>query len=142
MNPYRSARYAFGSRAARRGHLRLRVERQEQGEPSSKSNASSTPKNIPLKAGENPAGENLYNGQKGGTLTVYSSEDFAHLDPGEAYFSLDYQVVYATQRPLFSYPPDSTTTLAPDLATAVPTTANGGITNGGKTVTVHVPADR
>ena len=72
---------------------------------------------------------------------MLSSEDFQHLDPGQAYFSLDYAVVYAMQRPLFIYMPNSQTELAPDLATKVPTTANGGITNGGKTVTVHIEPD-
>ncbi len=109
---------------------------------SSSSGASSTTTaSIPLKAGENPVGQSLTNGKRGGTLTVYSSEDFEHLDPGEAYFSLDYAIMYATQRPLFMYPPDTTTTLAPDLATAIPTLANGGITDGGKIVTVHIQPD-
>src|SRR5207248_5069777 len=39
---------------------------------------------------------------------------------------------------LFQYPPNSTNTLVPDLATEMPTTANGGITDGGKTLTVHI----
>jgi peptide/nickel transport system substrate-binding protein len=104
---------------------------------SSGSGTTSTP-SIPLKPGENPVGQTLYGKKKGGTLTVYSSGDFEHLDPGSSYYALDYQVIYATQRPLLSYPPNSSTTVAPDLATAVPTTANGGITDGGKTVTVHI----
>jgi peptide/nickel transport system substrate-binding protein len=99
---------------------------------------ATTSQTLPLKAGENPVGQQLYGKKKGGTLTVYSSEDFEHLDPGEAYFVLDYTVMYATQRPLFIYPPNSSTTLIPDLATEVPTAANGGITDGGKTVTVHI----
>lgn len=107
------------------------------GSSSSSSGASS----VPLKAGENPTTETLNAGKKGGTLQVYSSEDFEHLDPGEAYFSLDYSVMYATQRPLFVYPPNSAQTLAPDLATAIPTTSNGGITDGGKTITVHIQPD-
>jgi peptide/nickel transport system substrate-binding protein len=108
---------------------------------SSKSTTSSTgtsTQSLPLKAGENPVGQQLYGKKKGGTLTVYSSEDYEHLDPGEAYFVLDYSVMYATQRPLFIYPPNSSTTLVPDLATEIPTVANGGITDGGKTVTVHI----
>jgi peptide/nickel transport system substrate-binding protein len=103
---------------------------------------STTPSGtLPLKAGENPVGQNLYNGKRGGILTVYSQEDFQHLDPGESYFALDYAVMSATQRSLFSYPPNSSTTLEPDLATTVPTVANGGITDGGKTVTVHIQPD-
>ncbi len=93
---------------------------------------------LPLKAGENPSSEVLYGKKKGGTLTVFSSVDFAHLDPGQSYFGGDYPVVDVTNRPLFTFLPNSSTTLAPDLATAVPTLANGGITDGGKTVTVHI----
>ncbi len=100
--------------------------------------SSSGVQSLPLKAGENPAGQSLTGGKRGGTLTVYSSEDFEHLDPGEAYFTNDYTVMYATQRPLFTYPPNSSTTLVPDLATSIPTVANGGISDGGKTVTVHI----
>jgi peptide/nickel transport system substrate-binding protein len=93
-----------------------------------------------LKAGENPIGQVLTGATKkrGGTLTVYSSEDFEHLDPGESYFTQDYGVDYATQRPLFSYKPNTTDVLSPDLASVMPTAANGGITDGGKTVTVHI----
>jgi peptide/nickel transport system substrate-binding protein len=108
------------------------------GSSSSSGTNTATTANIPLKPGENPVGQTLYGKTKGGTLTVYSSEDFEHLDPGESYFVQDYAVDYATQRPLFSYPPNSSNTLVPDLATAMPTTANGGITDGGKTVTVHI----
>src|SRR5437773_299895 len=97
------------------------------GSSSSTSTSSSGAPKVPLKKGENPVGQQLYGKKKGGTLTVYSSEDFEHLDPGESYFSLDYQIMYATQRPLFVYPPNSSTKLAPDLATQIPTTSNGGI---------------
>jgi peptide/nickel transport system substrate-binding protein len=93
---------------------------------------------LPLKPHENPVGQQLTGKRKGGVLTAYTSEDFEHLDPGEAYFSLDYAVMYATQRPLFSYKPNTTSVLSPDLATEVPTLTNGGITDGGKTVTVHI----
>src|SRR5579862_8915788 len=86
-----------------------------------------------LKPALNGSGENLYNGKRGGTLTVYDSEDFEHLDPGEAYFSLDYQVMYAVQMPLFEYLPNNTTTASPMLASGPAV-----VTNGGKTVTVHI----
>jgi peptide/nickel transport system substrate-binding protein len=98
---------------------------------------SATP-SLPLKAGENPAGQQLYGKKKGGTLTVLSNGDFEHLDPGSAYYALDYALIQATNRTLFTYLPNTTSKVSPDLATSVPTTSNGGITDGGKTVTVHI----
>ena len=105
------------------------------GQPS----GASTP-TVPLKAGENPVGQSLSPAGKkrGGTLTVYTSEDFEHLDPGESYFTNDYGIDGATQRALFAYKPNTQNDLSPDLATVIPTTANGGITDGGKTITVHI----
>jgi peptide/nickel transport system substrate-binding protein len=108
------------------------------GSSSSSSSGVSATASLPLKAGENPAGQQLLGKKKGGVLTAYSSEDFEHLDPGESYFTQDYTVDYATQRPLFAYRPNDEQTVSPDLATEIPTTANGGITDGGKTVTVHI----
>jgi len=99
---------------------------------------TSAVKTLPLKPGENPVGQPLTGKKKGGTLTVLSNGDFEHLDSGEAYYALDYAIIQATQRPLFSYPPNSASVLRPDLATAIPTMSNGGITDGGKTVTVHI----
>ena len=101
------------------------------------SSGSSSAQTLPLKPGENPAGETL-TGKKGGTLTVYSSGDFQHLDSGQAYYSLDYGITTATGRTPFSYLPNNANTVSPDLATEMPTTTNGGITDGGKTVTVHI----
>ncbi len=109
------------------------------GSGSSASTATSSgAQSIPLKAGENPAGQQLSGKKRGGTLTAYTSEDFQHLDPGQAYFVDDYAIMYATQRPLFIFLPNSEGTLAPDLATQVPSVANGGITDGGRTITVHI----
>jgi peptide/nickel transport system substrate-binding protein len=109
------------------------------GGSSGASSGGSIPQ-VPLKAGENPVGQVLTGPTKkrGGTLTVYSSEDVEHLDPGESYFSSDYGVDQATQRTLFAYKPNTANVLSADLATVIPTTANGGITDGGKTVTVHI----
>jgi peptide/nickel transport system substrate-binding protein len=110
------------------------------GGGSSSGGSSTGVATVPLKAGENPVGQVLTGATKkqGGTLTVYSSEDFEHLDPGESYFTQDYGVDYVTQRPLFAYLPNTENAVSPDLATVLPTTANGGITDGGKTVTVHI----
>jgi len=97
------------------------------------SQSTSTATGASLKPALTGAGENLYNGKKGGTLTVYDSEDFLHLDPGESYFVLDYEVMFATQMPLFEYKPNNSTTLSPMLASGPAV-----ISNGGKTVTVHI----
>jgi peptide/nickel transport system substrate-binding protein len=71
--------------------------------------------------------------QRGGTLHVVASGDFQTLDPGLAYYSLDYALVYATQRPLYSFEPDATETATPDLAAAPPV-----VTDDGRTVTVRL----
>jgi peptide/nickel transport system substrate-binding protein len=93
---------------------------------------SSTP-SLPLKPGENPVGQQLNGKKKGGILTVYSTSDFQHLDPGEAYYTLDYQLIYATQTPLYAYMPNQEQTVSPLLATGSPV-----VTDGGKTITVHI----
>ncbi|MCW2967427.1 MAG: extracellular solute-binding protein family 5 [Solirubrobacteraceae bacterium] len=71
--------------------------------------------------------------QKGGTLQVVSAEGWEHLDPGQSYFQIDYLVVYATQRPLYSFTPESPHQAVPDLAAAAPE-----ISKDGKTVTVKI----
>jgi peptide/nickel transport system substrate-binding protein len=72
--------------------------------------------------------------KKGGTLNMVSAEAWEHLDPGQSYFQIDYLVVYATQRPLYSFTPDSKMT--PDLAAGPPQ-----ISSDGKTVTVKIRPD-
>ena len=71
---------------------------------SSSSSGGGSSSGTTLKPALDGSGQNLTDGTKGGTLTVYDHEDFEHLDPGQTYFSLDYEVVYATQRPLFMLP--------------------------------------
>jgi peptide/nickel transport system substrate-binding protein len=71
--------------------------------------------------------------KKGGALRVLSNEGFEHLDPGSSYFQLDYEVVYATQRPLYSFPPDNPRVAQPDLAAAQPQ-----ISGDQKTVTIKL----
>jgi peptide/nickel transport system substrate-binding protein len=72
-------------------------------------------------------------GRRGGTLTVLAHEDFEHLDPGESYFGLDYQVVDVTQRPLYSYRPNTASDPVPDMASGPPQ-----ISADGRTLTVHI----
>src|SRR5208282_5459006 len=85
----------------------------------------------------------------GGTLNIVSASGPAHIDTVPAYYTVDYQIEHATTRQLLSYPTEPYTsftspgwiadiTPAADAATEVPTTANGGITNGGKTYTFHI----
>jgi peptide/nickel transport system substrate-binding protein len=72
-------------------------------------------------------------GQKGGTLKTYAAGDFEHIDPGEAYYQFDYMMVYATNRPLFSFEPSKLDGASPDLAVSQPV-----LSDGGKTVTVKL----
>jgi peptide/nickel transport system substrate-binding protein len=95
--------------------------------------ASSATSSIPLKAGESPAGQQLYGKKRGGTLTVYDHEDFEHFDPGEAYNAEDYTITSATQRSLYSYLPNNASKLEPDVAAGPP-----AITDDGKTVTIQI----
>lgn len=72
-------------------------------------------------------------GKKGGTLTMLASGDVDYIDAGASYYQFSYMIQYATQRPLYSWAPDDTTTPTPDLATGQPK-----ISNAGKTVTVQI----
>ena len=85
----------------------------------------------------------------GGTLRVVSAGGPDHIDTVPAYYTVDYQLEHAYTRQLLQYPtvpyngissPGWVTTTAPaaDMATEVPTVANGGITNSGKTYTFHI----
>jgi peptide/nickel transport system substrate-binding protein len=85
----------------------------------------------------------------GGTLHVVAASGPDHIDTVPAYYTADYQLEKAYTRQLLSYPtvPASSTTSAAwqqdvtpvaDAATVVPSTSNGGITNGGKTYTFHI----
>jgi peptide/nickel transport system substrate-binding protein len=80
-----------------------------------------------------PTSESLTGGKRGGTLTVLNHEDFEHLDPGQSYFSVDYEAVFSVQRPLYSYKPNTFSAPTPDLAESAPV-----ISSDGKTVTVHI----
>jgi peptide/nickel transport system substrate-binding protein len=120
------------------GLLTLAVAACGSSSTSTGSSGSSATIKLPLKPGEDAASESITGGKPGGTLQVLSSEGFQHLDPGSAYFALDYGVVYAMQRPLFTFMPNSQTELSPNLATEIPTASNGGITDGGKTITIHI----
>ncbi|HEX4438099.1 MAG TPA: ABC transporter substrate-binding protein [Solirubrobacteraceae bacterium] len=81
---------------------------------------------------QSPLTEPLTGGKRGGTLHVLDETDFERIDPGMAYYGLDYQVIYSTQRPLYSRTPNSSEP-SPDLASGPPV-----ISSDGKTVTVKI----
>ena len=85
----------------------------------------------------------------GGTLRIVAASGPEHLDTVPSYYTTDYQLTHAYTRQLLSYPtlpytsfsdPNWVKDITPvaDVATEVPTVANGGITNGGKTYTFHI----
>ena len=82
--------------------------------------------------------------QRGGTLTMLGQSDIFNLDTVSAYYTVSNMLERMFTRQLFSYgdPTGSATPppVVPDIATTIPTTANGGITDGGKTVTIHIRA--
>ena len=72
---------------------------------------------------------------KGGTLNMLGDGDVDWMDYNASYYSIGYLAQRMYLRGLYAYPamPGKTTTVAPDLATALPT-----VTNGGKTYTVTI----
>jgi peptide/nickel transport system substrate-binding protein len=78
----------------------------------------------------------------GGTLRWVASGDVDHLDPMSAYYTATAILERAYTRQLITYPSSNNyqkaITIVPDIATAVPTTANGGISSDGLTYTFHL----
>jgi peptide/nickel transport system substrate-binding protein len=85
----------------------------------------------------------------GGTLRIVAASGPDHIDTVPAYYTPDYMLERGYARQMLAYPasPATSTTSAawtkattpvPDVATVVPSTSNGGITNGGKTYTFHI----
>jgi peptide/nickel transport system substrate-binding protein len=80
--------------------------------------------------------------QRGGTLSLLGQSDIFNLDTTSGYYTVNWILYRAYARQLVSYPnsPSFKTQikLVADAATVVPSTANGGITAGGKTYTLHI----
>jgi peptide/nickel transport system substrate-binding protein len=101
---------------------------------SSSSTSTSANANGSIPAGvQTPATESLTGGKKGGTLNVVQTEDFEHLDPGQSYFALDYDIMEATQRYLYSYKPNTFSVATPDMAEAAPK-----LSDGNKLITIQI----
>lgn len=84
-----------------------------------------------------------------GILRIVATAGPDHIDTVPAYYTADYMLERAYTRQLLSYPYAVATSLTSpgwkkattpvaDIATVVPSTSNGGITNGGKTYTFHI----
>ena len=86
-----------------------------------------------LKPALDGSGESWAGAKRGGVITVYDHEDFQHLDPGQTYFAIDYPVIYATQSPLYMFPPN-------DASHPIPLLASGPavLSDGDRVVTVHI----
>jgi peptide/nickel transport system substrate-binding protein len=80
--------------------------------------------------------------QRGGTLKILGSSDIFNLDTTSAYYTVSNILERSFTRQLLGYRNVPSflgqIKLTPDVATAVPTAANRGITNGGKTYTLHI----
>jgi peptide/nickel transport system substrate-binding protein len=85
----------------------------------------------------------------GGTLNVIAASGQDHFDTVSAYGTWDYMFERIYARQLVNYPSANytqagdagwkkDTTPVADVATEIPTTANGGITDGGLTYTFHI----
>ena len=124
----RSTRTAAGVALAAAGAVLLAAC----GSSSSPSTAANGTAAISTGGFQSPTTESLSGGKRGGTLVVLNETDFEHLDPGIAYYSVDYEVVFATQRPLFSRKPN-TNEPTPDMASGP-----AEVSPDDKTVTVHL----
>ena len=101
--------------------------------------ACSSSKSTPSSAGSTgSAGTPV----SGGTLRWVASGDVDHLDPMSAYYTATAILERAYTRQLVTYPASNdyqkAITIVPDVASVVPTTANGGISSDGKTYTFHL----
>ena len=72
---------------------------------------------------------------RGGVLNMLGTGDVDYMDPNVSYYTTGYLALRMWSRQLLTYPatPGQTTSIVPDLATAVPTSANGGVSADGLT---------
>jgi peptide/nickel transport system substrate-binding protein len=104
------------------------------GSSSSSSSGTAGSGGSSLPAGvKNPLNESLTAGRRGGVLNEVQSEDFEHLDPGQAYFQLDYQITNSTQRSLYAYKPNTFSQTTPDMAEGEPK-----LSDANKLITINI----
>src|SRR5580692_10954602 len=96
-----------------------------------------------------PAASSSTGPQYGGTLHIVAASGPDHIDTVPAYYTADYMLERAYTRQLVQYPSVPYTTTASagwtadttpvaDVATVVPTAANGGVTDNGTLYTFHI----
>jgi peptide/nickel transport system substrate-binding protein len=100
---------------------------------SDKSSSSSSKSSTSSSSGKYNAAVPVSGQKKGGSLKLMSAESFQDLDPGRAYFQLDYMVAFAVHRALYYFKPEDPKTAIPDLADGQPQ-----VSSDGKTVTVKI----
>lgn len=92
--------------------------------------------------GANQPGKSSSTPHRGGTLVMLGQSDIFNLDTVSAYYTVSAMLERMFARQLFTYPAAPTfpeqIKLVPDVASAIPTTANGGISADGKTYTIHL----
>jgi ABC-type transport system substrate-binding protein len=92
--------------------------------------------------GSSTTGTPTASGTKGGTLLMLGQGDVDHLDTASAYYTASYTLERAYSRQLVSYPTSADQTKAvsivADIATQVPTKANGGVSADGLTYTFKI----
>jgi peptide/nickel transport system substrate-binding protein len=78
--------------------------------------------------------------QVGGTLNMLGSGDVDYMDPDISYYSIGYMALRLWSRQLFTFPAvvGHVTDAVPDLATNIPTTANGEISADGLTYKITI----
>jgi peptide/nickel transport system substrate-binding protein len=103
------------------------------GSSSSSQSANATSGGSTTPGVQSPTEQSLTGGKQGGALDEVQSEDFEHLDPGQAYFQLDYQITNSTQRALYSYKPNTFSESSPDLAEGP-----AKLTDGNKLITIDI----
>lgn len=81
-------------------------------------------------------------GANANTLYMLGVGDVDYMDPSITYYTSGYEAMRFFSRQLFNYSSTqgatNTTKAYPDLATEIPTQANGGISADGKTYTIHL----
>ncbi len=75
-------------------------------------------------SGGDDTAKSVPEGKKGGTVTALSAGDVDYMDPGQAYYTFSYQVMYSMQRSLYYFSPDDPDKQIPDLAEGDPEIAD------------------